>query len=217
MASRRRLLGGAGPHLLRLAQRDVDGVVERGGPARRRRADRRLERGLVVGERLDDLDAAVEVHDLGQVLLADPLREAHGGVLRDEQPLLHAGARVDEERQRDWQVRLAEIQQVLLRAVLDDREIRLVEIRHVAMLRVGDGHAERHDVDAGLEDLRRLCGAGGAGLPWSADTSAPAPAAIRAPRTVSSQHVSVPSGRGPARPRWSRPPWLAWPRCAPGE
>ena len=79
--------------------------------------------GLVVGEPLDDLDAAVEVHDLREILLADALGEADRGVLRDQQPLLHARARVDQQRQRDRQVGPAEVRQLLLDAVLEDGEV----------------------------------------------------------------------------------------------
>jgi hypothetical protein len=48
-----------------------------------------------------DLDAAVEVHDLREILRPQFLREADRRFLRILHALLHAGARVDQQRQRD--------------------------------------------------------------------------------------------------------------------
>ena len=47
-----------------------------------------------------------------------------------------------------------EERQVLLDAVFEDREVRLVEVRDVTVLPVHDRHVERHDVNA---DPERRC------------------------------------------------------------
>ena len=117
------LLGVLGDDLLQILQRDVDGVVERGRPAGRRLLDRRLELGRAVGEVLQHDDAAVEVDDLGEILRAEPLGEADRGFLRRRQLGVHAGARVEQQRERDRQVGAVEEGDVLLDAVLEDVEI----------------------------------------------------------------------------------------------
>jgi hypothetical protein len=85
-------------HLGELLERNVNGVVQRGGAAGRSCPNGALEIGDLVGEAKLDLDAAVEVHDLCQVLLANSPREANGRILRVLHALIHARAGVDQQR-----------------------------------------------------------------------------------------------------------------------
>ena len=144
--------------LLQILQRDVDRVVQRRRAAGRGLANRLLELGRGVGEGLEDDDAAVEADDFGEILRPETPGEADGGFLRDRQPGFHAGAGVEQERERDWQVRPAEQRDVLLDPVLEDAEILGLQVGHIARRAVRDGDVQRHDVDAGAERGRLLAG-----------------------------------------------------------
>ena len=88
---------------------------------------------------------------------AELLDEADGRVLRRLQLVFHARARVEQHRQRDGQVRPVEEGDLLLDAVLEDREGRRIEIGDEPSGLVGDRDVERHEIDPGAE--RRLLGA----------------------------------------------------------
>ena len=125
-----------GDDSLQVLQRDVDRVVHRRRSAGRRPPDRLLELVDVVRERLQDDHAAVEVDDLGQVLRPQPPGEPDRRFLRGRQPRLHAGAGVDQQRQRDRQIRAVEEGDVLLDAVLVDLEVFLLQVGDVARRRL---------------------------------------------------------------------------------
>ena len=72
---------------------------------------------------------------------------------------LHARAGVDEQRQRDRQIRVVEERHLLLDAVLEDIEVLGREIGHVPGRSVGHRHVERDEIDAGAK--RRLAAADG--------------------------------------------------------
>ena len=65
--------------------------------------------------------------------------------------VFHAGARVEQQRQRDRQVRAVEERDVLLDAVFEDVEVALVEVGDVVVRRVRHRHVQRDEVDAGAE------------------------------------------------------------------
>jgi hypothetical protein len=114
---------------------------------------------VVVREALDDLDLAVEVDDLREVLRLEPPGEPAGGSLSDWQAIFHARTGVEQNRQRNREVRLREEHQILLDAVLEDGEVAAIEIGHELAARVGHRHAQGHDFNARLERgdrLRRL-------------------------------------------------------------
>ncbi len=150
----------AGLDLLQLFQRDVDRVVERGGAVDVGAADRLLERGGVVGETLQDADLAVEVDDFDDVFLAQPAGEADRRFLRGAEPLVHAGAGVEQDGQRDRLLHAREERHGLLGAVLEDLEVRLLEIGDV-LGALHDRDVERDQIDAAAEALflrDRQCG-----------------------------------------------------------
>ncbi len=157
----------------------------------------------LVRERLRDLDAAVEVHHLRQVLRPNLAREPDRGFLRDRHPLFHAGARVDEERQRDREVGAVEEREFLLGAVLEDGEVVLGQVGHVVVLAVGHRHVERHELDARAEHLvlRGLpvgsWAASGRAGPNAPSASATRPAATGRVRHEASHHRTACPRAGP--------------------
>ena len=82
--------------------------------------------------------------------------EPDGRLLRGRDLVLHAGAGVEQQRERDGQLRSGEEGDVLLHAVLEDEEVGLLEVHDVALRLVGHGDVERDDLDAAAErrDLR---------------------------------------------------------------
>jgi len=142
-----------GADLPQLLERDIDGVVQRGGAAGRCLLDRRLELALVRGESLPDLDAAVEVDDLREVGRLQAPDEVDRGGLQRLQLVFHARAAVEQQRHGDGLLAAVEERDVLFHAVLEDGEVGLVEVRDVVIRAVHDGDVERDDVDGRPEDL----------------------------------------------------------------
>ncbi len=156
MASRRMSSTFFATIFFEILQRDVDGVVERRRAARRRFLDRLLELRGAAGEILKHHRTTVEIDDLGEVLRPETFCEADRRFLRRRQLVLHAGARVEEHRQRDRQVGSREKCDVLLHAVLEHAEVRLREIGDVVAAAVRHDDVQRDDVNAGAErGLRR--------------------------------------------------------------
>ena len=91
------------------------------------------ELGLVRRERLADLDAAVEIDHLRDVVRLQTLDEVGGGGLQRRQLVFHAGAAVEQQRQRDRLLPAGEERELLLDAVLEDREVVLLEIGDVVV------------------------------------------------------------------------------------
>ena len=135
------LFSGARLGALELLQRDVDRVVERGRSVDVRGPNRFLERRDVVGERLQDARLAVEVDHLDDVLPPHPPGEADRGFLCRPQPLVHAGARVEQDRERDGLLDPREERDRLLRPILVDLEVRLLQVADVAA-GLHDGHVQ---------------------------------------------------------------------------
>jgi hypothetical protein len=113
-----------------------------------------LELAGVVGEGLEDGGPAVEVDDLGEVLRSQGPGEADRRLLCGFQPRLHARAGVDEQRQRDGQVRAREEGHLLLHAVLEHAEVGSLEIGDVARRTFRHRDVQGDDLDTGAE--RRL-------------------------------------------------------------
>ena len=67
----------------------------------------------------------------------------------------HAGRSVDHEHGAQRLGGDRELRDRLRPAVVQDLELVLRQIQHEAGLRIAHGHVDRHDVGAGLEDLRR--------------------------------------------------------------
>ena len=86
-----------------------------------------------------------------------PAREADRRFLRGGQLGFHAGTRVDEQRERDREVRAVEKGDVLFDAVFEHAEIIALEIGEVVRRAVGHRDVERHELDAGAE-RRTLAG-----------------------------------------------------------
>ena len=140
--------------MLQVPQRDVHGGVESGGAVGVGPADRRLDRGLVVRERLQHGRAAVELHHLGLVLGPQPAGEPQRGLLGAAPLLLHRGRAVDHEHDRQRQVLVGEQRQLLRDAVLEHGEVALLEPRDVRVAGIGDRHAQLHHVDTRAERER---------------------------------------------------------------
>src|SRR6185503_17500580 len=88
-----------------------------------------------------------EVDDLGEIPGTQAANEADRRFLCLWQLGLHAGARVEQKRQRDGKVALAKVGDVLLDAVLEDVEVRYSQIRDETPGAVDDGDVERHEID----------------------------------------------------------------------
>jgi hypothetical protein len=71
--------------------------VQRGRSAGARGSDRALDFVHPVGEVLQNLDAAVEIDDLRDVLLAQLPGKPHGRLLRELHAVLHARAGVNQQ------------------------------------------------------------------------------------------------------------------------
>ncbi len=146
------------PDLPQLTQRDVDRVVHRGRAGGDGVAYRVVQCGLVVGERCKNLNPAVKVDhrcDVGRPELPD---EARRSLLSNRQRLVHAGTRVDEQRQGEPHVRLAEERDVLRSPFFQHGEIAEIQIGHVPPGSIGDGHVKKDDIDASAKsDARALC------------------------------------------------------------
>ncbi len=75
--------------------------IEKSGRSRGARLfDGALQQGLVVGERLQDADLAVEVDDAGEVAGLETLNESNHGRLGERELAVHAGTRVEQQRER---------------------------------------------------------------------------------------------------------------------
>src|SRR5215203_258080 len=161
------LVGAVRLRALQLFERDVDGVVQRGGSAGVRAANGGLEVRDVIREALDHLNAAVEVDDLREVLRAEPPDEADRGFLRGVEFALHAGARVQQDRERDRQVGTVEERDLLLRTVFEHLEFALVHVGEIAAGLVRDRNVDRHELDPCAErgPLRRRNRFGRCSLP----------------------------------------------------
>ena len=113
------------------------------------------------GERRKHLGPAVEVDHRGDIGRPELLHEPDGRLLGRGERLFHAGAGVDEERQRQLHVRLAEERELLRPPFLEHGEIGEVEIRDVLLGSVSDSDGQQDDVDAGAETdaraARGLC------------------------------------------------------------
>jgi hypothetical protein len=132
--------------------------VKRRGAACHQPLDCAVEIGLVARERLPDFDLAVEVDDLGDVVRLEPVNEARRGGLKGGQVIFHAGAAVEQQRQRDRLLTPGEVGDLLLDPVFEDRELGLLEVRDVMAGTVGRRHRQRDDVDAGAERALLLAG-----------------------------------------------------------
>ena len=87
--------------LVQFLQGNVDGVVERGRSASRGATDRIFERAAISGEILANLNPRVEVNHGRDVLWTQLTNESHRRFLGGREIRFHAGARVDEQRQRE--------------------------------------------------------------------------------------------------------------------
>src|SRR5439155_23554509 len=91
---------------------------------------------------------AVEVDDFGKILRSKLAGETDGRFLGDIETRFHAGARVEEKRERNGRVRPIEERQVLLDSVFEHLEVVLLEIGDLAARAVRDRDIERHELDA---------------------------------------------------------------------
>jgi len=101
----------------------VDRGVERRRAARHGGRDRLLEVGLRTRERRQDVDPAVEVDHLRLVLRPQVLHEPRGGLLGRAHLVFHAGAAVEQQRDRQREARAAEVADLLLDAVFVHQEV----------------------------------------------------------------------------------------------
>src|SRR4051794_38673985 len=139
--------------LLQFPERHVDGVIERGRAIHGRLPDGMFERVLVARERLRDAHLAVELDDLHGVVLAHAPDEANRGLLGRDQLFFHAVAGVEQDGERDWLLHPGEEGDRLLDPVFVDFEVVLLQAGDVfgVLGAVGDGHAERDELDAGAK------------------------------------------------------------------
>jgi len=93
----------------------------------------------------------VEVDYLSDVVWSKTLHEVRRRNLQRRQVLLHARAGVEEERQGDRLLAAVEERDVLLDAILEDREFAWLEVGDVMVQAVGHRHTQRHDIDAGAK------------------------------------------------------------------
>ena len=130
------VLFGRRADLLQFLERDVDRLVERRRAARHRLADGALERapGRCVKGWSTSTRSAKPIswpRSCGR----EAAREADRRLLGGRHLVLHARARVEQQRQRDRHVRPVEVGDVLLRAVLEDVELFGRQVGHVAARR----------------------------------------------------------------------------------
>ena len=150
------------PDLLQLLQRDVDRVVERGRSVGGGLPDGFLERRTVVRERLQDAHLAVEVDDFRLIVLvelrcAKPIAASCAVGMRS----FHAGAGVEQERQRDRLLRLEKkVRSCLAPSSKTSKSScsRSVTYRPA----IGDRDVQRDQLDAGAEPLRCVAAAAAA-------------------------------------------------------
>ncbi len=148
--------GGGGLALSQLLQRNVDRVVQRCRSVGGCGPDGFLERRTVAGERGEDPDLAVEVDDFRLIVLVELAREADCRFLRNRHALFHAGAGVEQQRQRDGRLRPGKERQILTGTILVDLEVLLSEIGDVSSRSIGDRDVQRHQLDARAEPLLLL-------------------------------------------------------------
>ena len=88
--------------------------------------------------------------------------EADRGLLGDAHPLVHAGAGIDQQGQRNRLLRARKEREVLFGAVFIDFEIGLGQVGGVFAAAVDDGDVERDELDAAADALalRRNRGGG---------------------------------------------------------
>jgi hypothetical protein len=141
----------------RSLERDVDGVVERGGAVGRGAPDRRFERLGVVGEVLENIDPAAELDHFRDIVRFEPSGETDGRLLCRPHPPFHAVAGVEEDGEGDRLLLAGEERDRLLRTVLEHFEVRLLEVGDERALGVRDRDVQRHQLDARSE-LRLLLG-----------------------------------------------------------
>ena len=137
-------------------QGHIEGGVQRGRAGGLRLADGLLERRPVRGEPLEDRGPLVELHDLGGVVGSQGVHQPQGRLADDRELLLHGGRGVDHDDQREVQAAPREERHLLLHPVLQDLEVRLRQVRDVAVAAVGDADVQVDHLDAGLEDQARL-------------------------------------------------------------
>jgi hypothetical protein len=99
------------------------------------------------------VDLAVEVDHLHRILGLQPLRKTDGRLLRGREPLVHAGAGVEENGKRDWLLPAREERQRLQGAVLEDLEVVLREVGDV-LRPVHDRNVQGDQLDSTAEHLR---------------------------------------------------------------
>jgi hypothetical protein len=138
-----------------LAQCRIQRVEQRRRAARLGSPDGLLERHFVVREGLENLGLAVEVDNLGDVLGREAARKAGRRFLRDGELAVHAGAAVEQDRQRDRQRIFREVGHGLEDAVLVDLEVLLHESGDEVAGAVGDGDVQQDEIRAALEHLSR--------------------------------------------------------------
>ena len=84
--------------------------------------------------------------------------KSYCGLLGGGERLLHAGARVNQQRQCHAHVGLAKERDVLRPAVFQHCEIADIKVRDVPLGSIGDGHVEQDDIDARPKpDTGALC------------------------------------------------------------
>ncbi len=158
------------------------------------------------GERLPDLDPAVEVDHLRDVGRLEALDEVHRGRLQRIELVFHAGAAVEQQRQRDRLLAPVEEGDLLLHTVLEHREVALVQVGDVVTGRSRSRVtlSDTTSTPARNAGRRGSCEAGGTG--WACWADATAVMEVRVATTASASCLTMDSPCSPAylRPRYSR-------------
>ena len=117
---------------------------------RLRLTHRLLERRVIGGQRLRDVDVVAKGHDRTAVSSAKRLQKARGRLVHDIHLVRHARAGVDEDDEIDRDFGRFEELHVLKHAILIDRKIILRQSRHEP-LAIGHGDIERDQAGTGPE------------------------------------------------------------------
>ena len=129
----------------------VQRVVHRGAAARPEGANSARERFRVVGEILGDFRSDIETDD-ERLVVSGPHRlvqELDGRFLLELEAVAHRVAGIDQQPDLKRQIGLAVKASDLLGrlAIVEDREVALRQVLHVAAMPVGDGEDDVHFVD----------------------------------------------------------------------
>jgi hypothetical protein len=134
-----------------LLQRDVQRVVHGRGPSGDDLAQRGLDCADIRCQRLTYPHGIAELDDARAVPGPERLCQRDGRIARQRHLAVHARARVQENRQVERYVRGREERYRLTYTVLQHDEIVGAQPEHMLFSPVGDRHAERDEIDAGLE------------------------------------------------------------------